>query len=148
MKEELNTKTCEAAGDLKLSASVPGSSDKETVHCTQAQRGKESRKSTGQLIEGNVESAGSEKRDVLQQIEALNSPCHLQFSCKACVLPSATPQLMGEGGPSPPKKSKMEERQEPMEARSVLLSFEWIEGDSKDLLHQIVQYLKNTTFQC
>lgn len=82
-----------------------------------------------------------EQQDIWQQIEALNSPCYARFSCNACLSARDKPSI------SPPGKKaklKMEPTADDDEDSAVLLTFEWIQGDNKDILHQIVQYLKNT----
>lgn len=85
----------------------------------------------------------TEQEDIRQQIEALNSPCYAQFSCNACISTKDNPNI------SPPDKKaklKMEPTADDKDT-AVLLTFEWIQGDNKDTLHQIVQYLKNTIFK-
>ena len=104
-------------------------------------------------VERNSESrAGDEEQDIWRQIEALNSPCHVKFSCSItsmagrgeCVLsPKKRARLASETHVEEGEEEEEEEEEE--EGRkSVLVEFEWISGDSRDLLHQIVQYLKNT----
>lgn len=99
---------------------------------------------TPELAVGS-ESPGSEQQDVCLQIEALNSLCYVQFSCMArlsstqdkdSVSPPGKKMKLGTASPTVSK-----------EESSVSLIFEWIQGDNKDLLHQIVQYLKNTGFR-
>ena len=102
-------------------------------------------------VERNSESrAGDEEQDIWRQIEALNSPCHVKFSCSItsiagrgeCVLsPKKRARLASE---THKEEGEEEEEEEEEGRKSVLVEFEWISGDSRDLLHQIVQYLKNT----
>ena len=90
---------------------------------------------------------GDNEQEIWRQIEALNSACHVRFSCTVapCTSDSAESVL------SPKKKPKLSsERVSGPEVEGkecVLLEFELISGENRDLLHQIVQYLKNTTFR-
>ena len=85
----------------------------------------------------------SEQQDIWRQIEALNSPCYAQFSCNACLSTRDKPSISPLGKKT---KLRMEPTADEEKDSAVLLTFEWIEGDNKDILHQIVQYLKNTVF--
>ena len=76
-------------------------------------------------------------RDIWQQIEALNSPCFVEFRCSVSC---------GEGESVPSKRVRVSGDGVRV-GRRVSVEFEWISGEDRDLLHQIVQYLKNTTFQ-
>ena len=101
-------------------------------------------------VAGCTESLGSELQHIWRQIEALNRPCYVQFSCMARL--SSSTQQQDKDGLSPPggKRAKLMETTAAAHSPSeetVELIFEWIQGDDKDLLHQIVQYLKNSTFQ-
>ena len=101
-------------------------------------------------VAGCSESLGSEQQNIWRQIEALNRPCYVQFSCMARL--SSSTQQQDKDGLSPPgsKRARLVETtaaaHSPSE-QTVELIFEWIQGDNKDLLHQIVQYLNNSTFQ-
>ena len=96
-----------------------------------------------------VGSAAPEKaqQDLWMQIEALKTPCYVQFGCRA--QPSGL-SLDKESVFLPEKKKKVKLEEPPLAAEApekssaVSLTFEWIRGDNKDLLHQIVQCLKNT----
>ena len=85
------------------------------------------------------------QQDLWMQIEALKTPCYVQFGCRA--QPSGL-SLDKESVFPPEKKVKLEEpplaAEAPEKSSAVSLTFEWIRGNNKDLLHQIVQYLKNT----
>ena len=124
--------------------------------------------------EGVSQSETQRNRDVWQQIEALNTPCCVEFSCSVSCEPQEGEEE--ESVLSPTKRAKLStcELQEGEEKESVLsptstkraklstesgltkgkekdggsvvIVFEWIRGDGRDLLHQIVQYLKNTAF--
>ena len=101
-------------------------------------------------VAGCSESLGSEQQNIWRQIEALDRPCYVQFSCMARL--SSSTQQQDKDGLSPPgsKRAKLVETTAAAHSPSeetVELIFEWIRGDDKDLLHQIVQYLKNSTFQ-
>ena len=105
-------------------------------------RGEEGKQQT----EDTSEAQGSEAGDIQQQIEALSSPCYAQFSCTACVSSSAQPLVPPRGKKKRATLSTTETAASHRE-NTISLIFEWIEGDSKDLLYQIIQYLKNTTFK-
>ena len=83
------------------------------------------------------------KETIRTQIEALKTPCYALFTCTV----SVSSQV--DSGPSK-KKRKSKETSETKNVCSstcsgpISVTFEWIEGDSKDLLHQIMQYLRNT----
>ena len=85
----------------------------------------------------------SAKETIWTQIEALKTPCYALFTCTVSV------SNLVDSGPS----KKLRKSKETSETKKVCSStcsgpisvtFEWIEGDSKDLLHQILQYLRNT----
>lgn len=81
----------------------------------------------------------SVEEDIWMKIEALKTPCYLQFTC--------TVTSCEETDYSPSEKRKKLETTGKETAKlsaPVIVIFEWIQGDNKDLLHQIVQYLKNT----
>ena len=88
---------------------------------------------------------GTERdRDIWQQIEALNSPCFVEFRCSVSCgegesVPSKRVRVSGDGVRVSGDGVRV--------GRRVSVEFEWISGEDRDLLHQIVQYLKNTTFQ-
>ena len=92
--------------------------------------------------------AGDEEQEICRQIEALNSACHVRFSCTVA-------PCTGNGAESvlsPKKKAKLSSEivsgpEEEEGKECALLEFELISGENRDLLHQIVQYLKNTTFR-
>ena len=73
------------------------------------------------------------KADIQSQLESLNVPCQLEFTCTL------------EENPSPQaKKRKMDERKDNTEDDATLSLFlEWVAGDSKDCLHQIFQLIHN-----
>ena len=100
-------------------------------------------------VAGCSESQGSAGQHIWHQIEALNRPCYVQFGCTALLSSSGQQDKDGLSVPAS-KRARLVETtataQNPSE-ETVELVFEWIQGDDKDLLHQIVQYLKNSTFQ-
>ena len=84
-------------------------------------------------------SLQSVEEDIWMKIEASKTPCYLQFTC--------TVSNCEETHDSPSEKQKKleaEGKETQKHSAPVVLIFEWIQGDNKDLLHQIVQYLKNT----
>ena len=73
------------------------------------------------------------KADIQSQLESLNVPCQLEFTC-----------TLEENHSPQPKKRKMDERKVTEgEDASLSLSLEWVAGDSKDSLHQIFQLIHN-----
>lgn len=146
MKGQIEKET----SDLTPSLSGADSLDHVASHSSQLAVARDTGESTetAQQREHCVESPGSEEEDVRQKIEALDRPCHIQFSCTAAVSLSPTShQQSKDGGPSPPKKARVTEERDPTTERYILFSFQWIRGNTRESLHQIVQYLKNTTFQ-
>lgn len=111
---------------------------------------------TSALAEGAMESLGSERGIILQQIETLNTPCYIQFSCivqtftEESTSDVMSPSSLKKTRPTSPKNTESHASETGGEGgprdnnNNILLMFEWIEGDNKDLLHQIVQYIKNT----
>ena len=104
------------------------------------------RDSATETAESNSESRT--EQDIWRQIEALDSPCYVRFSCSLVCVSGRREGGEGELSPSPKKRVRLSSEREEVEGgERVVLEFEWIGGDSRDLLHQIVQYLKNTTFK-
>ncbi len=68
---------------------------------------------------------------VKEELEALSSPCNAVFECTLTLERCKS---------LPAKRTKGKETERKWE---LLLSFEWIQGDNKDSLHQITQFLKN-----
>ena len=105
---------------------------------------------------GCSESPGNEQQYYIRrQIETLNSPCHVQFSCEVYVSCSSAQLQLSKDGLLPSGKKKVRLCEAPSQTiaahnereNSILLTFEWITGDNRDLLHQVVQYLRNTNFK-
>ena len=107
-------------------------------------RGSAATKGEGSYSESQ---AGDEEQEIWRQIEALNSVCHVRFSCTVALCTGESTESVL----SPKKKAKLSSTERVSEQRGelecVLVEFHFIRGDSRDLLHQIVQYLKNTTFR-
>lgn len=84
-------------------------------------------------------SLQSVEQDIWLKIEALKTPCYLLFTCTV-----SSCEETSYGSSEKRKKLEATSKDPPDHSAPVVLIFEWIQGDNKDLLHQIVQYLKNT----
>ena len=74
--------------------------------------------------------------DLHTQLESFNTPCVMEFTCSL--------ELLDEQGEES-KVTKLRKSQEKSSGPQHILicTFEWINGGSKDELHQIVQLLQN-----
>ena len=107
--------------------------------------------------EGPLATSRSSEKDVLDQFQALCVPCSIKFECSILINNSnrsrkdspttskrlrmemddisfATEISLGESGGRLPQNYSDE---------CVTVSLEWVSGENKDHLHQIMQYLKN-----
>lgn len=82
--------------------------------------------------EHNVLSAA----DLLTQLESFNIPCVMEFTCSLELLDE-----QGEESKVTKVRKSQEKSSDPQ--RILVCTFEWINGGSKDELHQIVQLLQN-----
>lgn len=81
----------------------------------------------------------------LSELEALSTPCHMEFTCtivSGCHDNNPSPKRRKSNDPLPQKKRKLS-TDKAEETVGVFIEFEWVEGEDKDLLHQIIQYLSN-----
>ena len=83
-----------------------------------------------------------------QDLEAVYTPCNVEFQC-SLLLGRLGEEVGAQVGTS--KKCKLGEvdtidSQE--QSLMMYLSFEWIQGSERDLLHQITQYFRNKLQNC
>ena len=79
------------------------------------------------------------QRLAMQEIESLCTPCNVEFECSVLLSIAEKPHGQRHKRPKLSTETAMPE--------SISLSLEFIQGDNKDLLHQISQYLKNKILQ-
>ncbi len=97
------------------------------------------------IIDENIRES---EPKALSELEALSTPCHVRFICSL-----VSNSVSHEIEHSPKKKRKLS----PDEARKTVTrkaasfgmyaELEWVEGEDKDTLHQILQYLNNKLIQ-
>lgn len=81
----------------------------------------------------------------LKELEAMYTPCNVEFQC-SILFGSPGEELGAQVGArkSRVSSSGKEDKCGSQEQKLMMyLSFEWIEGNGRDLLHQITQYLNN-----
>ena len=87
--------------------------------------------------------------ELVKQLEALSTPCELDFECSLVERDKKKEQ---DTVPSPAAKRHAttthsleycREEEEEEEGRELYITFEWISGSERDLLNQVVQFLRN-----
>ena len=88
---------------------------------------------------GLAQKQHSSRAELLSQLESLDTPCQLEFTSTVCV------NTTKEDLPSPQaKRKKWDESGNGGESGDTLsLSLEWISGEDRDNLHQILQLIHN-----
>ncbi len=110
-------------GSLTAGASMPAGKEPESL--------KAHNKSPQQSTSTRDDTEGLAAH-VKQELEALCTPCYVAFECTATLESCETTRA-----------KKANEKKDGEQNQGVLLSFEWLQGDDKDSLHQITQYLRN-----
>ena len=93
------------------------------------------------LVAVNPQALGEEHNivssaDLLTQLESFNIPCVMEFICSL--------ELLDEQGEESKVTKARKCQEKGSDPRHILVcTFEWINGGSKDELHQIVQLLQN-----
>lgn len=79
---------------------------------------------------------------ILNEIEAMCTPCNIEFQCSVFIS-----KELGDMQSKSAKITCKGMKHKQGGKGGVLLSFEWIQGDSKETLHQLSQYIRNKILQ-
>ena len=78
----------------------------------------------------------------LKELEDMYTPCNVEFQC-SILFGSPGEELGTQVGARKSRTSSSDECGSQEQKLMIYLSFEWIQGNGRDLLHQITQYLNN-----